>query len=107
MITFRKIYEFIFSSFRIGNMSSFLDELDQEKIHKLIVIKRSWIYGFFVNLIFVIILGVMGVNIYFIAMSYSSPLLAYIMIGLVVINVIFGVISSILYLSRFRKIHKK
>lgn len=50
---------------------------------------------------------VMGVNIYFIILNFSSPLVYYIMLGFIVINIVFSVFSGILYLYRFRNKHNK
>ncbi len=59
MITFRKIHEFIFSSFQVNNMSQFLHDLEVEKVEKVIIVKRSWIFGLFMSLIFIIVLAIM------------------------------------------------
>ncbi len=107
MITFRGIYEFIFKSFRIQATSHFLDELTQEQVHKMIIVKRSWVYGFFVSLTFVLILLVLFVNIYFVFIHYTSSLVKYSILWVLIFTTIFGLYTGIRYLHHFRKIHRR
>lgn len=107
MLTFSKIHESIFSSFRINDTSHFLNELEQEKIEKVIIIKRSWVFGLFVSMIFFLIILVTGMNIYYMAMHHSSPYIFYGLVGLIIINVVWELFSGILYIVRFRRLHKK
>lgn len=107
MISFKRIYELIFKSFRIRSASHFLDELSKEKIHAMIIIKRSWIYGFFVSLIFLLILIVLLINIYFISIHYTSLIILYILMGWISYCIILGVYTSIRYLYQFRKLHRR
>lgn len=107
MITFRKIYETVFSSFHVSDSRHFLDELENEKIEEVIIIKRSWIYGIYMSLVFFLILGTMGVNIYLMRLNYSSPYFFYWVVGVIVINVIFIIFSGIHYVIDFRRAHTR
>jgi hypothetical protein len=107
MITFRKIYEIIFSSFRVSNSRDLLNELEQEKVENIIIIKRSWIYGLFMSLIFILILITLGINISLMIINYSSLYIFYGFVGVIVINVILIIYSGIRYVIRFRKAHDR
>lgn len=88
MITFRKIYELLFSSFRVSNSRDLLNELEQEKTEKIIIIKRSWIYGLFMSFIFILIVIILGININLIIINHSSLYILYGFVGIIIINVI-------------------
>ncbi len=107
MITFRKIYELLFSSFRVSNSRDLLNELEQEKTEKIIIIKRSWIYGLFMSFIFILIVIILGININLIIINHSSLYILYGFVGIIIINVIWIIYSGIRYVIRFRKAHNR
>lgn len=109
MITFRRIYESLFHSFRTLGGTIFLDELQTENIQKVIVIQRSWIYGFFVSLLLPIIIGISGVDAWYILTSPVSIPRVFLLGfgGIILISTIGLSLAGIIFLRYYRKSHKK
>lgn len=107
MITFRKLYELVFKSFRIEATSHCLDELIQEQVHQMIIVKKSWIYGLFVSLIFILIIIVLFINIYFILIHYPSLMVGYLILWILIFTTVLGLYTGIRYLYYFRKLHNR
>ena len=109
MITFKRIYESLFHSFRTLGGTMFLDELTTENIQKVVVIQRSWIYGFFVSLLLPIIMGISGADAWYILTSPASipRILLLSFGGIMLMNMIGLSLAGVIFLRYYRKSHKK
>lgn len=106
MINFRLIYEKIFNSFDISADTKFIEELEKDWIEKIMIIKRSRIFGVFISRMFLIILILMIWNSYLIYLNFSKELYtAYILIGLLIFNILYWIISVLLYFKKFSNIY--
>lgn len=108
MLNFQKIYEWIFKSFRINGSVGLVQIFEQEQIRHLMIIRRSWIYGIFINLLLLLILAVTVANIMYILENFVSiPVIGYLLIGLIIFSIVLTVYSGLAYLLYFHKIHGK
>ncbi len=107
MITFKKIYESIFHSFRVNGASILLWELKQEGIEKAIIVQRSWIYGLFVNIIVVILIILMIIQFYLKKEAYTSDIFFDTVSVVLFINTIGLIISGFFFLRFYKKNHKR
>ena len=109
MITFRAIYEKLFHSFRTMSATNFLDELKSEKIEKVIILQRSWIYGLFVNLLLPIIIVISVIDFSLIRTYEIVTLhpLFLIVGGLFILSSLGLTVTGIAFLRFYRENHRR
>lgn len=81
MIPFHRIYSWLFKSFSIGEETVLLRKLHAEGYREMILIKRSWIYIFFVLWIPILLVLLSGLSIWIAYDSIDIPLIKYTIIG--------------------------
>jgi hypothetical protein len=105
MIPFDKIYSWLFKSFNIHGETELVNRLIQEQYTRMMIVKRSWIFGFFTlwipGIIFLLSLTSILIALY----NIDIPLIRNtIIIGNIVMDIILT-ISSLRYIFYFRKVH--
>lgn len=105
MLNFRKLYEIIFKSFNVAADTEMVEQLENDNIEKMIIIKRSWIFGIFISGKFISMLLIMIINIYLIHLNFSDPTESWILMWILVFNMLYWIYSIMIYFSKFRKIY--
>lgn len=105
MFPFHKIYSAIFKSFNIHSETDALKRLIEDGVTKVMIIKRSWIFGLAMIWIPILIAIIGGANIAIVLTNKVNPYFGYpILIG-VSVSLIFFVISVVVYILHFRAIY--
>lgn len=107
MIPFHKIYSWLFKSFFIGEETALLKKLYDDGYTRMMLIKRSWIYIFFVSWIPILLVILSGISIW---IAYDSIDIAVIKYPIIVGNILMNVIlfpTTILYIVHFRDVHRE
>ena len=106
MLNFRLLYEKLFSSFDVSADTKLVEELEREWVEKIMIIKRSWIFGIFISWMFLFVFLLMLANSYLIFINFSNELItAYILVWFLAFNILYWILSVILYFKKFRKIY--
>ncbi|MDD2487652.1 MAG: hypothetical protein PHS92_04770 [Candidatus Gracilibacteria bacterium] len=106
MINFKALYEMIFSSFDVSADTKLVEEFERDGVEKIMIIKRSWIFGLFISWMFLFIFVLMVANSYLIFLNFSNELMvAYILVGFLAFNIIYWIVSVIIYFKKFKKIY--
>lgn len=70
------------------------------------IIRRSWIYGIFVNVLLLLIIAMTFANISLILENFApDPIIGYGISGLIGFSILLTVYSGLAHLSHFRKVH--
>lgn len=105
MIPFDKIYSWLFKSFNISGETELIERLVGDGYTQIMIIKRSWIFALLMLWIPIVILGLSGLSIWIAYDSIDIPLIKYtLIVGNILMSLIL-IVSSITYISHFRKIH--
>ncbi len=105
MIPFHKIYALIFKSFNINSETETIARLRGEWVEKIMIIKRSWIFGLAMIWIPLLIVGISSVNIYISYFYYKDALLQYSLLIWVAVSLSLFVFSVWSYLSHFKGVY--
>jgi hypothetical protein len=105
MIPFHKIYGYIFKSFNINSETEAVERLKDEGIKRIMIIKRSWIFGLAMIWAPILIIFIGFLNLYISYFSYSDKNLRYAILIGVSFSLLLFVFSVWSYLSHFRKIY--
>lgn len=106
MLPFHKIYSFLFKSFNVHSETETVTRMKDEWIQKIMVIKRSWIYGLSLVWIPITIAATAWGNIALSILYHKDPLIFYTNIVGVGLSLILFLISVVLYLYQFRKTYE-
>lgn len=105
MLNFQKIYEWFFNSFRMNGGTHLIRIFEQEHVKHLMIIRRSWIYGILINLLFIPIVAATVVNISFILMDFASnPVIGSLSIGIIAFGALLLIYSGSVHIFRFHKV---
>lgn len=105
LINFRTIYESLFSSFDVAADTKMVEELEKDWVDKLMIIKRSWIFGLFISWMFIVVFCLMLLNSYLIYSEFLNKNIAYIIISILWFNILYWIYSVISYFIKFRNIY--
>lgn len=105
IINFRGLYETVFKSFNVAADTELITKFEADWISKLIIIKRSWLFWLFISWKFFMMFAIMIVNIYLIYLNFTDPTVAWVLIWILVFNILYWIISVLIYFSKFRKIY--
>ena len=104
MIPFHSIYTWLFKSFRISGETELIDRLIAEGYTRVMIVKRSWIFAFFVLWIPIVILLLSMLSIYIAYVSVQIEYIRSTIIGGNILMDIILIISSYNYIRHFREI---
>lgn len=104
MISFSKIYEAIFKSFKVDWDANVIKELEWNWINHLMIIKRSWIFWILLCRRLFVISIIAGINCYLLYLNFWDNTTTYVIISLLALNILYWIFSIIIYLTRFKKI---
>lgn len=108
MLNIEKIYEWLFSSFRINGSNNLIQILKSENLQQCMIIKRSWVFGLYASFNLFIILGINITYIFFISNNtFSENIISYIPTSIMTINVIVILYSGFKHLKNFYIVHSK
>lgn len=107
MLNFRKLYELIFKSFDVAADTELVAQLEADWADKMIIIKRSWIFGILISGKFIAMLLIMIANIYLIYLNFPNITTASILIWILSFNMIYWIYSVLSYFAKFRKIYSR
>ena len=107
MIPFDKIYAWLFKSFSIHEESRIIEELIKEgKGSRMMLVKRSWIFIFFVIWMPVLVFLLSGISMWIAYDSIDILAIKYsIIIGNLIISTIL-IFSTFFYILHYRDIHR-
>ncbi|EKE29748.1 MAG: hypothetical protein ACD_2C00107G0008 [uncultured bacterium (gcode 4)] len=105
ILNFRSLYEKIFSSFDVAADTKLVEGFEKEWVEKLIIIKRSWVFAIFNSWIFLLVMIIMVSNSILISYNFENKVTATILIWLLVFNILFWIISVIIYFRKFKNIY--
>lgn len=105
MIPFHKIYGAIFKSFDISSETETVARLREEGVKKIMIIKRSWIFGLAMIWIPMLIILLSACNMYISYSYHRDEVLRYSFLFGVGISLVLFVFSVWSYLSHFRVIY--
>ena len=106
MLNFRKVYEYLFSSFRIDRDTKLVEKLISDGVSSVIIIKRAWLYGAFSALLLVPIVVTTVANVYLLGKHFDWNTTGTVLATLLVANVAYTLISSIRFLYEYREFRK-
>lgn len=106
MFNFRKVYEFLFSSFRINRDTELAESLSVDGVRFVAIVKRAWIYGVFSALILIPVVAITGMNVFLLGKHFSWSTTGIVVATLLGMNVAYTVISSIRFLFEYRNSRK-
>lgn len=105
-INFRKVFEYLFSSFDIAGDTKYIEKCREEWIRFIMVVKRHWIYAIYNSWKVLFVIVIWFFNIYLLALSpgyhdvYSYGIALFLWI-----NITYWVIIIVLYIIEFYRVH--
>lgn len=105
MLPFHKIYWFFYKSFKIQDDTKIIEDLEKQKIKRVLVIKRSWIYWLIISWILPVTTLISWINVYNAYHIFDTLWIKYIVITLQCLLTLWLLYSSIRYLYDFKKLY--
>jgi len=96
----------MFSSFVANGEINLIKELKTQGHTHAMLLKRSWYFWLFLSPYLLLIILIVGIDAYLIVRSFPHEMIATFFSGMLVISAVLSVLSSILYLWVFYRIHK-
>lgn len=104
-INFSNVVSWMFKSFDISGDTKLLEKLEKDGARFLMIIKKHWIYSILISWRALFVLTIACINVYLLIFSETAPDTITLSIAtLLVLNVIWWVIITVIYIARFRRI---
>jgi hypothetical protein len=103
MLNFRKVYEFLFSSFRISRDTELVGKLLSDGVAFAVIVKRAWLYGAFSSFLLLPIALITVANVYLLGKHFAWNTTGTVLATLLAANVAYTVVSSVRFLYEYRK----
>ena len=105
IINFRRLYEALFKSFNVAADTELVNRLESDWVNKLIILKRSWLFWLFISWKFIVMFLIMLANVYLVYLNFKDPTIAWIIIWVILFNILYWILSVLIYFSKFRRIY--
>ncbi len=106
MIPFHKLYSLIFKSFDLKSETNTIKNLIEEKVTRLMIVKRSWIFALMIIWLPLLLLITAICNITIAFTYHTDTITQYSIIIGVGISILLFVFSVWNYIAHFRKIYR-
>lgn len=105
MIPFDIIYTWLFKSFNISWETDLIERLVRDWYTQIMIIKRSWIFALLMMWMPIVILILSGISIWIAFDSIDILAIKYTLILWNILMSLILIVSSVFYISHFRRIH--
>lgn len=107
MLNFQKLFEFLFTSFRIDRDTELVAKITEDGHRFALLVKHAWVYGVFSSLILVPVVLVTVLNVYLLGVHFEWKQTGIILDTLLVANVMYTCISAFRFLVEYKNLRKE